>query len=84
MSTELIEAAARALGSIRGHQIGENGAMALPGTQAKQTLGRLERAVASIFVPGGTLALAGEFAGSADFEVVASLVLPRETQGMAA
>lgn len=36
-----------------------------------------ERAVASLFSPGGTHALRGEFAGSADFEVVAWLaVLP--------
>lgn len=38
---------------------------------------RQERAVASLFTPGGTQALAGEFAGSDDFEVVAWLaVLP--------
>jgi SNF2 family DNA or RNA helicase len=36
-----------------------------------------ERAVASLFTPGGTHALRGEFAGSSDFEVVAWLaVLP--------
>jgi SNF2 family DNA or RNA helicase len=36
-----------------------------------------ERAVASLFTPGGTHALRGEFAGSGDFEVVAWLaVLP--------
>ena len=36
-----------------------------------------ERAVASLFSPGGTHALRGEFAGSGDFEVVAWLaVLP--------
>ena len=36
-----------------------------------------ERAVASLFSPGGTHALHGEFAGSGDFEVVAWLaVLP--------
>jgi SNF2 family DNA or RNA helicase len=34
-----------------------------------------ERAVASLFTPGGTHALKGEFAGSADFEVVAYLVV---------
>ncbi|WP_424680981.1 helicase-related protein [Frateuria sp. YIM B11624] len=34
-----------------------------------------ERAVASLFSPGGTYALKGEFAGSADFEVVAYLVV---------
>ncbi len=38
-----------------------------------------ERAVASLFTPGGTHALAGEFAGIDDFEVVAWLViLPEE------
>ncbi|MBI2567786.1 MAG: helicase [Candidatus Schekmanbacteria bacterium] len=38
-----------------------------------------ERAVASLFSPGGTHALAGEFAGIDDFEVVAFLVvLPEE------
>jgi hypothetical protein len=34
-----------------------------------------ERAVASLFTPGGTHALAGEFAGTNDFEVVAYLVV---------
>jgi hypothetical protein len=34
-----------------------------------------ERAVASLFTPGGTHALAGEFAGMDDFEVVAFLVI---------
>lgn len=39
-----------------------------------------ERAVASLFTPGGTHALRGEFAGGDDFEVVASLViLPEAT-----
>jgi len=39
-----------------------------------------ERAVASLFTPGGTYALTGEFAGINDFEVVAFLViLPEET-----
>jgi len=39
-----------------------------------------ERAVASLFTPGGTHALKGEFAGMNDFEVVAFLViLPEET-----
>ena len=38
-----------------------------------------ERAVASLFTPGGTHAMKGEFAGSDDFEVVAFLVvLPDE------
>ena len=41
-----------------------------------------ERAVASLFTPGGTHALAGEFAGIDDFEVVAFLVvLPAEAAG---
>ena len=34
-----------------------------------------ERAVASLFKPGGTHALKGEFAGTNDFEVVAWLVI---------
>jgi hypothetical protein len=39
-----------------------------------------ERAIASLFTPGGTHALKGEFAGSNDFEVVAFLViLPEES-----
>jgi hypothetical protein len=39
-----------------------------------------ERAIASLFSPGGTHALKGEFAGMNDFEVVAYLViLPDET-----
>lgn len=37
-----------------------------------------ERAVASLFTPGGTHALQGEFAGINDFEVVAYLVILRE------
>ena len=37
-----------------------------------------ERAVASLFTPGGTHALAGEFAGIDDFEVVAYLVVQPE------
>ena len=38
-----------------------------------------ERAVASLFSPGGTHAGKGEFAGMNDFEVVAYLmVLPKE------
>ena len=40
-----------------------------------------ERAVASLFTPGGTHAMKGEFAGINDFEVVAFLaVLPNQTQ----
>jgi hypothetical protein len=105
--------------------VGEDGAVLLPYTQAKQILDRLkrvclgrdlpdagacahfdrstkngedmrqaqrllasavasvvgkseERAVASLFNPGGTHALAGEFAGSNDFEVVAFLVVLAE------
>ncbi|WP_244878276.1 helicase-related protein [Agrobacterium tumefaciens] len=38
-----------------------------------------ERAVASLFSPGGTHALKGEFAGINDFEVVAFLVILSET-----
>lgn len=34
-----------------------------------------ERAVASLFIPGGTHALKGEFAGINDFEVVAYLIV---------
>ncbi len=34
-----------------------------------------ERAVASLFTPGGTHAMKGEFAGMNDFEVVAYLVI---------
>ena len=34
-----------------------------------------ERAVASLFSPGGTHAMKGEFAGSNDFEVVAFMVI---------
>jgi SNF2 family DNA or RNA helicase len=102
--------------------VGEDGAVLLPYTQAKQILDRLkrvshgrempdagacarfdrdtkggadmrhaqlllsaavasvvgkseERAVASLFSPGGTHALAGEFAGADDFEVLAYLVI---------
>jgi hypothetical protein len=38
-----------------------------------------ERAVASLFAPGGTHVLKGEFAGVSDFEVVAFLVILPET-----
>lgn len=34
-----------------------------------------ERAVASLFTPGGTHARRGEFAGSGDFEVVAFVAI---------
>jgi hypothetical protein len=37
-----------------------------------------ERAIASLFTPGGTHALKGEFAGINDFEVVALLVILSE------
>lgn len=40
-----------------------------------------ERAVASLFSPGGTHALRGEFAGINEFEVVAFLVILPETDG---
>jgi hypothetical protein len=44
-----------------------------------------ERAVASLFSPGGTHAMKGEFAGSNDFEVLAYLVvLPNHAEGAAA
>lgn len=39
-----------------------------------------ERAVASLFSPGGTHAMKGEFAGSSDFEVAAFLVILPETK----
>lgn len=40
-----------------------------------------ERAVASLFSPGGTHAMRGEFAGSGDFEILAFLVvLPNGVQ----
>jgi len=43
-----------------------------------------ERAIASLFTPGGTHALKGEFAGINDFEVVAYLVvLPDADSGVA-
>jgi SNF2 family DNA or RNA helicase len=106
--------------------VGEDGAVVLPYTQAKQALDRLkklcigrdlpdatatarfdkatrngeemaavqkqlatavaaitgkkeERAVASLFTPGGTHAMKGEFAGIDDFEVVAYLVVLSES-----
>ena len=34
-----------------------------------------ERAVASLFLPGGTHAMKGEFAGAGDFEVMAFMVV---------
>jgi len=40
-----------------------------------------ERAVASLFTPGGTHVLKGEFAGSNDFEVLAFLVVMPEVAG---
>ena len=44
-----------------------------------------ERAIASLFSPGGTHAMKGEFAGSNDFEVLAYLVvLPNHAEGAAA
>lgn len=39
-----------------------------------------ERAVASLFTPGGTHAIKGEFAGSNDFEVVAFMVVLPESE----
>ncbi|CAB5665234.1 ATP-dependent helicase HepA [Comamonas aquatica] len=41
-----------------------------------------ERAVASLFTPGGTHAMKGEFAGSGDFEVVAFLVVLPDEQSI--
>ena len=41
-----------------------------------------ERAIASLFSPGGTHALKGEFAGSDDFEVVAFLVVLPDEQSI--
>ncbi|MDP0995537.1 hypothetical protein, partial [Klebsiella pneumoniae] len=38
-----------------------------------------ERAVASLFVPGGTHAQKGEFAGASDFEVLCWLVVLPES-----
>jgi superfamily II DNA or RNA helicase len=108
--------------------VGDDGAVPLPFTQAKQALDRLkrlcigrdlpdagatvsfdkrtrngkdlsatqdllatavasivgrkeERAVASLFLPGGTHAMKGEFQGINDFEVVAFLVVLPETPG---
>ena len=108
--------------------VGEDGAVLLPYTQAKQALDRLkrlcigrdlpdaqaaarfdkatrsgenmagtqkllaaavasivgrteERAIASLFTPGGTHAMKGEFAGINDFEVVAFLVVLPEAEG---
>ena len=43
-----------------------------------------ERAVASLFTPGGTQALKGEFAGSNDFEVIAWLAVLPDSQPVAA
>ena len=42
-----------------------------------------ERAVASLFTPGGTHAMKGEFQGTNDFEVVAFLVVLPEGNGEA-
>ena len=41
-----------------------------------------ERAVASLFTPGGTHAIKGEFAGSNDFEVVAFMVILPESEAL--
>lgn len=43
-----------------------------------------ERAVASLFTPGGTHAMKGEFAGINDFEVIAWLAVLRDSQNQAA
>ena len=42
-----------------------------------------ERAIASLFTPGGTHAMKGEFQGINDFEVVAFLVVLPEANGEA-
>jgi hypothetical protein len=110
--------------------VGDDGAVLLPFTQAKQMLDRLkrlsigrdmpdavaiacfdrttkdgrdmraaqdllakavasiigkkqERAIASLFTPGGTHAMKGEFQGINDFEVVAFLVVLPESNGEA-
>jgi hypothetical protein len=43
-----------------------------------------ERAVASLFSPGGTHAIKGEFAGANDFEVVAFVVVLPKGEGAVA
>lgn len=54
-------------------------ARALLATAVASVVGKSEeRAVASLFTPGGTHALAGELAGADDFEVVAYLVVLAE------
>lgn len=54
-------------------------AQSLLATAVASVVGKTEeRAVASLFTPGGTHALQGEFAGINDFEVVAFLVILRE------
>jgi hypothetical protein len=51
-------------------------AQALLATAAASVAGKnVERAIESLFTPGGTHALSGEFAGIQDFEVVAFLVI---------
>jgi hypothetical protein len=53
-------------------------------TAAASVVGKSEeRAVASLFSPGGTHAIKGEFAGTNDFEVVAFLVVLPDAEGMA-
>ncbi|MEI6781891.1 MAG: hypothetical protein WCQ21_13340 [Verrucomicrobiota bacterium] len=52
---------------------------AFPPAAVASVIGKKEeRAVASLFTPGGTHAMKGEFAGINDFEVVAFLVIPPE------
>jgi len=55
-------------------------------TAVSSIVGKLEeRAIASLFSPGGTHAMKGEFAGSNDVEVLAYLVvLPNHAEGPAA
>ena len=53
----------------------------LPAAAVASVVGKTEeRAVASLFTPGGTHALKGEFAGINDFEVVAFLVVLPESE----
>ena len=57
-----------------------NAAQELLGKAVASIVGKKEeRAVASLFTPGGTHAMKGEFQGINDFEVVAFLVVLPET-----
>jgi hypothetical protein len=61
----------------KGPKRGANAALPRPASAGdRQRVGKSqERAVASLFTPGGTHAKKGEFAGMGDFEVVAFLVI---------